>query len=278
MRFGLSLANFGYLADVHTQLELALAAEASGWDGHFLWDHVNWPGMGRHADPWIALGVIASRTERLLLGTAVTPIARRRPVKLAREILTLDALSGGRFVFGAGNGIFAEEFEHVGDEPELRARAEMLEEGLELIGALLSDAEVDFQGRHYRAKARGFGPPASGRRIPIWLGATWPKRRPVARAARFDGIIPIQESFTEPWTPEKVRDLVAFIADYRESDAPIEVVISYEGLRGELERDRGLVKAYAEAGATWLIDVGFPPAEARESLLERVRRGPPRAG
>jgi len=89
-------------------LELALAAEAAGWDGFFIYDDINMPGFRAHADPWITLGVIASRTERLKLGTSVTPIARRRPTKLAREILTLDALSGGRFIFGAGNGMISE--------------------------------------------------------------------------------------------------------------------------------------------------------------------------
>ena len=120
MQFGLNLANFGYLGNVRTQLELALEAEAAGWDGVFVWDHVNFPGMRPHADPWITLGVIASQTKRLILGTSVTPIARRRPTKLAQEILTLDALAEGRFVFGAGNGMFQDEFEHLGDEGSLR--------------------------------------------------------------------------------------------------------------------------------------------------------------
>ena len=72
MRFGLNFPNFNYFGDVRTQLELALAAEEAGWEGYFIWDHVNWPGMGTHADPWITLGVIASQTKRMLLGTAVT--------------------------------------------------------------------------------------------------------------------------------------------------------------------------------------------------------------
>ena len=134
MRFGLNVANFGYLGDVRTQLEIAIAAEEAGWDGFFIWDDVNFPGMGRHADPWITLGVIASQTERLMLGTSITPVPRRRPTKLAREILTLDALSGGRFIFGAGNGLLAEEFEHLGDEGDLRVRSQMPEVWLDRDG------------------------------------------------------------------------------------------------------------------------------------------------
>lgn len=276
MRFGLNLANFGYLGDVRTQLDIALAAEAAGWDGYFLWDHVNWPGMGPHADPWIALGVIASQTQRLLLGTAVTPVARRRPVKLAREILTLDALSGGRFVFGAGNGIHPGEFEHVGEEGELRVRAEMLEEGLAAIQALCTDDEVEFSGRHYRVKTRGFGAPASGRKVPIWIGATWPRPKPVARAARFDGIIPILDPYTEQMTPEQVRELAAFIADHRESDEPFDIVLPSMGNNEGPEQARARMKEYSEAGATWVLDAAFPGAEPLDDVFARVRRGPPR--
>jgi alkanesulfonate monooxygenase SsuD/methylene tetrahydromethanopterin reductase-like flavin-dependent oxidoreductase (luciferase family) len=277
MRFGLNLANFGLLADVRAHLELALAAEEAGWDGYFIYDDINMPGFRAHADPWITLGVIASRTERLRLGTSVTPVPRRRPTKLAREILTLDALSGGRFIFGAGNGMISEEFEHLGDEGDLRIRSEMLEEGLQLIRALCTDDdEVEFSGRHYQVNTKGFGAPASGARIPIWLGATWPKQRPVRRAARFDGIIPILDPYTDLISPDQIRDLVAFIAANRETAEPFEVVIPQMGQTGDEERDRDQMRAYAGAGATWVLDAADPAAEGIEGILARVRLGPPR--
>jgi alkanesulfonate monooxygenase SsuD/methylene tetrahydromethanopterin reductase-like flavin-dependent oxidoreductase (luciferase family) len=276
MRFGLNLANFGYLGNVRTQLELALAAEAAGWDGFFLWDHVNFPGMGVHADPWITLGVIASQTDRLILGTAVTPVARRRPVKLAREILTLDALSSGRFVFGAGNGIFPDEFEKLGDEGDLRVRAQKLEEGLELMQALWTDEDVAFAGRHYAVDTRGFGRPYAGRRIPIWIGATWPRRKPVARAASYDGIIPILDPFTEHISPKQVRELRSFIAELRDSDEAFDIVIPQMGGTGDVDADGARMQEFADAGATWVLDAGFPGSEPLEDLIARVRRGPPR--
>lgn len=276
MRYGMNVANFAALGDVRTQLEIALAAEDAGWDGYFIWDHVSFPGMTRHADPWITLGVIASQTNRLRLGTSVTPIARRRPTKLAREILTLDALSDGRFIFGAGNGDNAEEFDQLGDEKDLRIRAQMLDEGLALLRALCTDDEVAFEGRHYRAQTQGFGFPASGRQIPIWLGSTWPKQRPVSRAARFDGIIPILEPYTKHISPSEVRDLVAFIRERRERDEPFDVVIPQMGLTGDSGRDRERMNELAEAGATWMLDAVFPGAEPLADVLARVRRGPPR--
>jgi len=277
MRFGLNLANFGALADVRAHLELALAAEEAGWDGYFIYDDINMPGIRAHADPWITLGVIASQTERLKLGTSVTPVPRRRPTKLAREILTLDALSGGRFIFGAGNGMFPEEFEHLGDQGNLRIRSEMLEEGLQLIRALCTDDdEVEFSGQYYRVKTKGFGWPVSGARVPIWLGATWPKQRPVRRAARFDGIIPILDPYTDLISPDQIRDLVAFIAANRETADPFEVVIPQMGQTGDEERDRDQMRAYAHAGATWVLDAADPAAEGIDDILARVRLGPPR--
>ena len=92
MKYSITLINFDYLDDVNTIADLALQAEEAGWDAVFLSDHVNWVDKGFHVDPWIALGLIADRTKHVLIGTAVTPIARRRPTKLAREILTLHRL------------------------------------------------------------------------------------------------------------------------------------------------------------------------------------------
>jgi len=275
MKFGLNVANFDYLADVRTQLEIALAAEAAGWDGFFIWDHVNFPGMRPHADPWITLGVVASQTNRLMLGTAVTPIARRRPAKLAREILTLDSLANGRFIFGAGSGMFEDEFDHLGDEGDLRVRAEMLDEGLELLQSLWTDADVAFKGRHYNVQTRGFGVPATGRRIPIWIGATWPKQRPVSRAALYDGIIPILDPFSEPISPKQVRDLGAFISERRGNVEGFDIVIPQMGGNGDPKGEIARMQDLARAGATWILDAAFPGIDSLDDLMARVRRGPP---
>ncbi len=275
MRFGLNVANFGELGDAKTQLALARDAETAGWDGMFLWDHVNFPGMRPHVDPWIALGVIASHTTRLVLGTAVTPLARRRPTKLAQEILTLDSLSQGRFVFGAGNGMFEEEFDHLGDEGDLRIRAEMLDEGLDLLQALWSDDDVEFNGRHFSVKSAGMGAPASGRRIPIWIGATWPRRRPVLRAARFDGVIPILDPYTEQISPKQVHDLRELIVEHRSRDDRFDIVIPQMGRTGDPDADRLRISDLAAAGATWVLDAIIPGVESLDEIRARVQQGPP---
>lgn len=121
MKYAVCTSNFGNCGDARLLAEIAHTAEAAGWDGCFLWDHVNWPNMEPIVDPWVALGAMAMRTERIRLGTMVTPIARRRPTKLAREAVTLDRLTGGRVTLGLGNGIWPEEFGPLGDESDQAA-------------------------------------------------------------------------------------------------------------------------------------------------------------
>ena len=275
MKFAINFANFGYLGDVSCLADLACDAEAAGWDGVFLWDHVNWADMGFHADPWIALGVIAARTERILIGTGVTPIARRRPTKLAREILTLDQLSSGRFVFGAGSGIWPSEFDDFGDPADLRVRAEMLDEGLELLQSLWSGESVDFSGKHYQAKAQSFAADGSHPQIPIWIAGTWPNRKPFRRAARFNGVMAINQDFGQPLSTEHVRAIAGIIAENRELDEPFEIVCGLS-TSDDAQADIARVQAYQEAGATWWMDSVFPPEEPLESAQARIRRGPPR--
>jgi alkanesulfonate monooxygenase SsuD/methylene tetrahydromethanopterin reductase-like flavin-dependent oxidoreductase (luciferase family) len=275
MRYAINFANFGYLGDVSCLAELACDAEAAGWDGVFLWDHVNWTDMGFHADPWIALGIIAMRTERILIGTGITPIARRRPTKLAREILTLHQISNGRFVFGAGSGLWPSEFDDLGDCGDLKVRAEMLDEGLELLQALWSGEPVAHQGNHYQATAQSFAAPGTRPQIPIWLGATWPNRKPFRRAARFDGVMAINQDFSEPLSTQNVRDIAELTAAHRDSDEPFEILCPLT-TSDDAQADLARAQEYEAAGATWWMDSVFPAVEPLESARARIRRGPPR--
>jgi alkanesulfonate monooxygenase SsuD/methylene tetrahydromethanopterin reductase-like flavin-dependent oxidoreductase (luciferase family) len=176
---GIFVAPFGDLADARTLTELAVRAEATGWDGFFLWDHVDYrPPVSALADPWICMAAIAVVTERIRIGPLITPPARRRIHKLARETVTLDRVSGGRLIFGAGLGSDNScEFSKFGEESDPKARARLLDEGLD---QLVAYWDGDFEPR-----------PQQRPRIPIWLAARWPNRRPVQRALRWEGLFPI---------------------------------------------------------------------------------------
>src|SRR5688572_21732979 len=121
MKFALNLPNFGAHADVETLAELAATAETAGWDGFFLWDHVLADEGVPFVDPWVALAAIAMSTQRVRIGTLVTPLPRRRPWQVARETVSLDHLSDGRLVFGAGiGGDGWREYSAFGEDPDAR--------------------------------------------------------------------------------------------------------------------------------------------------------------
>lgn len=193
MRFALNAPNFGPYADVAAMVELARVAEQSGWDGLFVWDHVTWQRSQPQpiADPWVLLTAIALATTRLRLGTMVTPVARRRPTKLARETTTLDHVSNGRLTLGVGLGSpLTDELTAVGEPSDPKLLAKRLDEGLEILAAAWSGDPVTYRGQTQRVDGVTFLPrPVQRPRIPIWVGGTWPRRAPLRRALRWDSAV-----------------------------------------------------------------------------------------
>ncbi|MBV9856552.1 MAG: LLM class flavin-dependent oxidoreductase, partial [Streptosporangiaceae bacterium] len=190
MRFAINVPNFGDFADPGTFAELARRTEASGWDGLFVWDHVVHHKDVRRdiADPWILLTAAALATSRIRLGTMITPVARRRVSKLAREVTTLDRLSGGRMVLGAGLGApLEDEYATFGEPSEPRVVAARLDEGLTALDLLWSGEPVSFRGEHVVVDGVTFRPvPVQRPRVPVWVGGYWPNKAPMRRAARWD--------------------------------------------------------------------------------------------
>lgn len=212
----------GDFAEPRRVAELGREAEVSGWDGVFVWDHVVFPfGAVEVADPWVLLTLLAAATERIRLGPLVTPVARRRPGTLARQTASVDRLSGGRLVFGAGLGFTLEaEYGSWGEPAEPRAVAGRLDEGLDLLARLWAGEPVSFRGRHFQVEV-GALLPAPVRRPPVWIGGNWPSLPPLRRAARWDGFAPMvigpDGSFAP--TPEVVRDIAARLAELRAAGA-----------------------------------------------------------
>jgi alkanesulfonate monooxygenase SsuD/methylene tetrahydromethanopterin reductase-like flavin-dependent oxidoreductase (luciferase family) len=278
MRYGLYLPNFGYCGDARLLADLARDAEAASWDGFFLWDHVRFPHMEPHADPWVAFAAIAMQSERLRFGPMVTPVPRRRPWKLARETVTLDHLSQGRLTFGAGSGILPEEFGPFGEAADPKTRAAMLDEGLELLTALWSGEPVTHHGRYYRVETVAFAPPLQRPRPPIWIAGTWPFKAPFRRAARWDGVFPQHKDFESGalLAPTDIREIIAYVGEHRTSSDPFDVVASGLTQGGGQQADVDAVAPFAEAGATWWLELCFPWAIPVEELRARIRNGPPR--
>lgn len=274
MRYGLALPTGGECGDPRFLLELAELGEASGWDGVFLEDYICFQGDpgAPTCDPWVALAAIAVRTERVVLGTKVTPLARRRPWKVAREAATIDHLSDGRMVLGVGLGDTGEHvvqdasFTAFGEEANVPRRARMLDEALEVIAGLWSGEPFSFHGEHYVVKEVTFLPgPVQEPRIPIWVGGGFPNPGPTRRAARWDGAC-MYRTRTHDMRPGDVRAL-------REAagDRPYDVSVGGRSREDE-EADRAYVRALRDAGATWWSEY-VPPGERKE-MRAAVARGP----
>ena len=261
MRHAVNLPPF---APPETLVSLAVDAEQAGWDGVFFWDHMTWlPELRLHVhDPWVLLGAVAARTERVLLGTMVTPLARRRPWKVAKEITTLDHLSGGRAVLGVGLGAPAHaEFGAFGEPSAARHRADLLDEGLAVLDGLLR-GRVDHDGEHYQVHTELLPRPVQDPRPPIWVAGESPHRRPLRRATRWDGFVPL--SGDGVLTPDQVADYL----DGAERPPVWDVVALHSA---------GIpAHEYEQAGVTWLVEGIDPEGDWVEDLRAVVRRGPRR--
>ncbi len=287
MRHCLNLPIGGPAADPRVLAELAALAEAAGWDAVFVEDYIVYQNRQDIPtyDPWVALTAMALRTSRVRLGTMVTPIARRRPWKLAREAVTLDHLSNGRVILGAGLGdVMDATFASLGEETELRARAGMVDEALEVVAGLWTGEPFSYEGRHYRVREVTCLPrPVQQPRIPIWIGGGYPNPGPMRRAARWDGACFYRatapgsaEDSGQPLTPEELRSLKDFVERHRTTAAPFDVVAGGPRRGDDWEEERARIRASSEAGATWFSE-WIPPADV-ETMRASVARGPLRAG
>jgi hypothetical protein len=279
MNFGLSLPNRGDYGGIHRMVELAVLAEETGWDGFFLWDHYA-SGVAPHIDPWITMAAIASHTHRLRLGIHITPLSRRRPWKVAREIVTLDHLSKGRMVLGVGLGDFKrKEFENFGEVVDNPTRAERLDEGLEIIDGLSSGEPFSYQGKHYQLAKTIFNPlPVQTPRVPVWVAGLWPNKPPFRRAARWDGVIPLPRGRgkTDYLTPDEIREIIDYIWKHRADDTPFDVCQSVSSKGKTLAQEKAALKPYIDTGVTWWIDFIYSGTGTVKKNMERIKAGPPR--
>ena len=273
MKFAINVPNFGEYSDPRLTADLAKAAEEAGWDGFFVWDHINAafePGSPM-ADPWVLLTAIVLATERIRIGTMVTPLARRRPWKLARETVTIDRLSGGRLVLGVGLGYPPSmEYAALGEEVDDRLRAEKLDEGLDVLAGLWSGEPFSFEGRHYTVSDVQFLPtPVQRPRIPIWVAQMYGYPRPLERAARWDGLVPMHETDLFP-TPALVAEVISTVRAHRSTMDAFDVNVPVL-LPSDQTDAHELVRNYEGAGATWL-QVG---AWTIDELRTQILAGPP---
>jgi hypothetical protein len=276
MKYGFFLPNFGPFGDPGCIADLAARAEAAGWDGFFIWDHILFTTAQNYpmTDPWMALAAAATRTERVRLGALLTPLSRRRPWKVARETVSLDRLSGGRLVFGAALGFPPDaEFQLFGEVWPDRARARMLDEGLDLLTRLWTGEQVIFEGQDYQVGPVTFLPvPVQQPRIPVWIAGWWPNKPPFRRAARWDGVVPEMSDGSLPGVAD-VAALTSYVMEHRTVDGPFDVVVNGHDCWSH-ERE---MPDYVEAGLTWWLERVDPDrAFSVPEATALIDQGPPR--
>lgn len=273
MEFGFVLPK----GDARTAAEFAHQAEAAGWDGFFVWEPV-WG-----VDAWVALTAAAMRTQRIRLGTMLTPLSRMRPWKLANETATLDNLSDGRVILSVGLGAVDTGFDAFGEVTDRATRAGLLDEGLEILTGLWRGGPFSYQGKHYQVKETTFQPPpppVQQPRIPIWVVGAWPRMKSMRRVLKYDGLLPnvmgvdgrIQMG---PPTPDEVQAMRAFIEEHRTQTTPFDIIVEGETPGDDPEKAAAIVRGREEAGATWWIEAMWSAPEL-EDVLTRINQGPPR--
>jgi hypothetical protein len=273
MKYGLVLPSW----HARPVAELAREAENAGWDGVFLWEAV-WG-----FDAWLLLAAAATLTQRIRLGTMLTPLSRMRPWKLASETLTLDHLSNGRVILSVGLGALDSGFDAFGEVTDCKTRAELLDEGLEILSGLWHGQPLRFEGKHYSIGESAFpSPPPTVQqpRIPIWVVGAWRREKSMQRALRYDGLLP------NKMTPggsigalkvEDVRAMRAYVDARHVGQGAYDIIV--EGVTPGDPRAAGeTVRPWAEAGATWWIEADWEALngpDAVESTRRRIVQGPP---
>ena len=279
MRYGIVLP----LGNARDLVDLACEAEAAGWDGVFVADAM---AIGTDQfpdspwfDPWVVLAAMAVRTERIRIGTLLTPPSRRRPWKLAREVATLDHLSNGRVILSVGLGAAEHDggFYKVGEAMDLKTRARLLDESLDIVAGLWSGKPLRYDGEHYHVDGMTMlPPPVQQPRVPIWVVGVWPKEKSMRRALRWDGIIAQRYGATPAdgrLKPDEVRAIKAYIDEHREAATPYDILAGGATLGKSRKRAAEIVRPYIEAGATWWVEEMW---SSEDKVRARVRQGPPR--
>jgi alkanesulfonate monooxygenase SsuD/methylene tetrahydromethanopterin reductase-like flavin-dependent oxidoreductase (luciferase family) len=269
IKHGLSIQN-GIDFNVREVVECAVEAEAAGWDGIFVSDAPSWG----YSDPWTVLAAIAVKTNRIRLGTWITPIPLDLPWRVAHALASLDQLSNGRVLLGAGLGTPSEYKMFTGsyDAKELGRK---YDEALEIITGLWKGEPYSFSGEFFNMdNAKLPVLPVQQPRIPIILGCWWPNKKPFRRAANWDGIMPYWPSlYKEGKGPQgeertgtieqELQDLLKYYSEV--SKKPGEIILPY------ISDNKSYLDLCIDLGVTW-----FMTTTVRD--IESIRKGPPYTG
>ena len=277
MHFGVGVPNVGLFADPDLLIELATSAERSGWGGFFLWDHLLYPAPQAGAvESWSVIAAIGALTSVIKIGVLVTAVPRRQPVLLAQQVATIDLISRGRCIFGAGLGSRADEYSAIGLDPDPVNRGQRLDESLDLIRAMWTQGAVKDRAETLTVDGFALLPkPQQSPHPPIWVGGRWPNLRPFRRSARFDGVMPTHSNYGHDsfMSPVELRQIVDYVVSCRVDTSGFDVVM--EGMSEGPEDLKEIHPDYGDAGLTWWIEKLGWWRGGIDAAFERIMAGPP---
>jgi len=217
----------------------------------------------------------------------ITPVSRMRPWELASKTVTLDHLSNGRVILAVGLGAIDTGFAEFGEETDRKTRAELLDEGLDIITGLWRGQPFNYDGKHYHIKETKFyplPPPVQRPRIPIWVVGAWPKEKSMRRVLRYDGLLPTRmdtQGQHVGLTAEHVREMKTYIDAKRTASTPFDIVVEGKTPGDAADRAAEITREWADSGAAWWIEAMWGDPDQPVDLaavLRRIRQGPPRRG
>jgi len=264
--------------DAAVAADLAAEAERAGWDGIFCWEGI-WA-----MDAWVSLTAAAMRTSTIRLGTMLTPLPRRRPWDVASQAATLDNLSGGRVILSVGLGAIDTGFAAFGEETDRKVRAELLDEGLDILTGLWRGQPFSYDGKHYKIQETTFlppPPPVQQPRIPIWTVGAWPRMKSMRRVLRCDGIMPAvmdEQGKSRETTPDDIRAIKQYVEANRTQTSPFDIVMEGETPGDDPVKAAAIIGKWADAGATWWIESRWElprDGDGLKIVRERILQGPP---
>jgi len=258
MKYGFVLPS----GDARTAANFAYEAERAGWDGFFVWEPV-WG-----IDAWVSLTAAALRTQKIRLGTMLTPLSRMRPWKLASETATLDNLSNGRVIISVGLGAVDTGFKEFGEVTDRKTRSELLDEGLEVLTGLWRGQPFSYDGKHYKIRETKFFPPPAPvqkPRIPIWVVAVWPRMKSMQRVIKYDGLLPAVmggDGKLRKVEPNDIREMRAWIETNRIETTSFDIVVEGKTPGDDPIKTAKILRPWSRVGATWWIEATWDSTQS----------------
>ena len=278
MKFGFVIPG-GSTPDI---IKLASELEDAGWDGAFYYDDIYTDAKTEMSAAWPIMAAMAATTKKVTIGSLLTAVGRRRPWELARESVTVDWLSKGRLVLPTGLGWAGDgAYTKAGMPAERKVRAEMLDEGLEILDGLWSGKPFGYNGKYNQIKPMRFVPrPFQKPRIPIWVVGAWGRPKSIRRVLKYDGLIPVikkADGSHGEITSDAIREMKEFISEKRavKGNMRRDFEIIKDGTTpANHTRAREIVEPFAVAGATWWMESMWGYKSLQE-VSKRITAGPP---